>query len=209
MKHTTNLRVLTFVALMGAVSAVLMTFHFPMPFAPTFLKFDISELPALFAGFLMGPAEGCMVVLVKILLTFMTQGTDTAFVGEIMNLLGSICFVLPASLIYRSFHTRMGAMVSLIVSSIFVSIVFIFINMYLAFPMYAALYGMPMEAIIQMGTIANPMVDDLFTLMLFGVFPFNLVKHGITSTATWLVYKKCGSVLRGMLGMNMRKAQTI
>lgn len=200
MKHTANVRTLTFAAVMGAVSAVLMTFSFPVPFAPTFLKFDISELPALFAGFLMGPAEGCAVVLVKILLKFMTQGTDTAFVGELMNIVGSICFVLPASLIYRKVHTRKGAMISLTVSSIFVSIVFIFINMYLAFPMYAALYGMPMEVIIRMGTAANPMVDDLFTLMFFGVFPFNLVKHGITSIVTWLVYKKCGRALRGMLG---------
>lgn len=205
-KHTVNIRTLTFTALLGAVSAVLMVFNFSIPFAPTFMKFDISELPALFAGFFMGPAEGCAVVLVKILLKVLTQGTDTAFVGELMNLMGSICFVLPASLIYRKMHTKKGAVIGMTVSSVLVSILFIFINMYIAFPMYSTLYGMPLEAIISMGTAANPLVDDLFTLMLFGVFPFNLVKHGITSLATYLVYNKCGNALRGILRIDARKA---
>ena len=93
------------------------------------------------------------------------------------------------------------------VSSIFVSILLIFINMYIAFPMYSALYGMPLEAIVSMGAAANPLVSDLFTLMLFGVFPFNLVKHGITSLATYLVYKKCGNALRGILNMDSRRTE--
>lgn len=206
-RNKVNVRTLTFVALLGAVSAVLMSINFAIPFAPAFLKFDISELPALFAGFLMGPAQGCAVVLVKILIKVLTQGTDTAFVGELMNIMGSIFFVLPASLIYRRLHTKRGAVIAMTVSSIFVSILFIFINMYIAFPMYSALYGMPLEAIVSMGTAANPLVGDLFTLMLFGVFPFNLVKHGITSLATYLVYKKCGNALRGILNTDVRRTE--
>ena len=31
----------------------------PLPFAPTFLKFDIAELLALFAGFFLGLVSGC------------------------------------------------------------------------------------------------------------------------------------------------------
>ena len=57
-----------------------------------------------------------------------------------------------------------------------------------------------------MGTAANPFVDNLFTLMLFGVFPFNLVKQGITSLITYLVYKKCGNALRGILHMDTHRA---
>lgn len=205
MKHTRSINKMTFVALLGAVSAVLMTFRISVPLVPSFLKFDISELPALFAGFLIGPIDGGMVVLIKILLQFMLQGTDTAFVGEFMNLCGSICFILPASLIYQRVHTKRGAAVSLAVSSILVSIIFVFINMYIAFPLYSRLYGMSLEAIIQMGAAVNPMIDDLFTLMLFSVFPFNLLKHGVTSFVTWLVYKKCANMLRGMLRLEKRK----
>lgn len=207
--HTVNIRTITFVALLGAVSAVLMSINFSIPFAPAFLKFDISELPALFAGFFLGPAQGCGVVLVKILLKVLTQGTDTAFVGELMNIMGSICFVFPASLLYKKMHTRKGAVISMTVSSILVSILFIFINMYIAFPMYSALYGMPLETIIHMGTVANPFVDSLFTLMLFSVFPFNLLKHGSTSLVTYIVYKRCGNALRGILRMDTGRAADV
>lgn len=195
----TNTKKIVFIGMMGAISAVLMLFNFSIPFAPGFLKFDISELPALFAGFFLGPTGGCAVIVIKVLLKLLTQGTETAFVGEFMNLLGSVCFILPASLIYKWNHTKKGAVVSLIVSSVLVSIAFIFINAYIAFPLYSELYGMPMETIVAMGTAVNPMISDLPTLMLFSVFPFNLVKHGVTSAVTYLIYKRVGSTLRSMI----------
>ena len=192
-------RAIAFIGMLGALSAVLMAISVPLPFAPTFLKFDISELPALFAGFFIGPASGCAVILVKILLKLLLQGTETAFVGELMNVMGSCAFVLPAALMYRRFHTRCGALVSMAVSSVLVSVVFIFINAYIAFPMYSSLYGIPMEAILEMGSSVNPLVHDNTTLMLFGVFPFNLFKHAVTSLVTYLLYKRCANALRSLL----------
>lgn len=194
-----NVRAIAFIAMLGALSAVLMSINVPLPFAPTFLKFDIAELPALFAGYFLGPVCGCAVIAVKILLKLLLQGTETAFVGEFSNLVGSVCFVLPAALIYKYNRTKKGAVISLTVSTLFVSIVFIFMNAYVTFPMYSKLYGMPMEAIIEMGSSVNPLVHDTVTLMLFGVFPFNLVKHGVTSLVTYLVYKRCGNALRSVL----------
>lgn len=185
---------------MGAVSTVLMMLNFSLPFVPGFLKFDISELPALFAGFFLGPVSGCSVIVVKVLLKLLFQGSDTAYVGEAMNIMGSVCFVLPASLIYRWKHTKKGAVIAMTVSSVLVSIAFIFINAYIAFPLYSKLYGMPMEVIVGMGSAINPMITDVPTLMLFSVFPFNLFKHGVTSFVTYLIYKKAGNTLRSMIG---------
>ena len=170
-------------------------------FAPGFLKFDISELPALFAGFFLGPLSGCSVVTVKILLKVLMQGSDTGYVGELMNVMGSICFILPASLLYRWKHTRQGAIIAMTVSTVLVSAAFIFINAYIAFPLYSKLYGMPMDAIISMGTAVNPMITDLPSLMLFSVFPFNLFKHGVTSFITYLIYKRAGNTLRGIIAV--------
>lgn len=110
----------------GALSTVLMMINFPIPFAPTFLKFDIAELPALFAGFFLGPLSGALVVVVKILLKLVIQGTETAFVGEFSNLVGSCCFVLIASFIYKKHRTKKGAIVGMCSSSLFVSVLFIF-----------------------------------------------------------------------------------
>lgn len=198
-QKTWNLRTIAFVAMLGAVSAVLMTIGIPIPFAPTFLRFDISELPALFAGFFLGPVSGCAVIVVKNVLKLVIQGTETAYVGELMNVVGSICFLLPAALIYKVRHTRQGALIALVSACVTACVAAHLLNVYVAFPMYATLYGMPMEAIVAMGSAVNPLVHDSFTLMLFGVLPFNIVKHGVTALVTYLVYKRCGSALRRLL----------
>lgn len=124
-----NARSMTLIGMLGALSTVLMMFHFPLPFAPSFLKFDIAELPTLFAGFFLEPASGCLVVVVKILLKLVMEGTDTAFVGEFMNAVGSSVFVLSVSLIYQFRRTKTGAVIGLSFASVLVSILFIYLNM--------------------------------------------------------------------------------
>lgn len=59
---TNNAKTIAFIGMLGALSAVLMSINVPLPFAPTFLKFDIAELPVLFAGFFLGPVSGCAVI---------------------------------------------------------------------------------------------------------------------------------------------------
>lgn len=199
-----SVRKAVFIGMMGAISAVLMLLHFSVPMVPGFLKFDIAELPALFAGFFLGPFSGCGVVLLKILLNLITQGTDTAFIGELMNFLGSTCFILPASLIYKWRHTKKGAVLGMMISSVLVSVAFVFINAYMAFPLYAKLYGIPLETIIAMGTAVNPRITDLPTLMLFSVFPFNLIKHGVTSVLTYLIYKRAGKTLSNIIAPKLK-----
>ena len=197
--QVSSTRKMVFIGVLGAVSFVLMMINFSLPFAPAFLKFDIAELPALFAGFFMGPAAGFVVIIVKILLKLVIQGTDTAFVGEFSNLAGSAVFVLIAAFIYKKNRTKKGAVIGMLASSIAVSVLFIFINAYVMFPLYSELYGMPMEAIIGMGSAINPAIRDMTTMMLFSVFPFNLFKHIVTSLLTFLVYKRVGAALRRIL----------
>ena len=201
MMKQTSVKKTVLIGMLGAVSAVLMLLNLSLPFAPGFLKFDISELPALFAGFFLGPLSGCGVVTVKILLKVLFQGSDTGYIGELMNVMGSICFILPASLIYRWKHNKQGAIIAMTVSTVLVSAAFIFINAYIAFPLFSQLYGMPMDVIISMGTAVNPMITDLPSLMLFSVFPFNLFKHGVTSFITYLIYKRAGNTLRGIIAV--------
>ncbi len=197
--NTFDVRTIIFIGLLGALSFVLMLIRFPLPFTPSFLDFDIAELPALFAGFFLGPAEGLLVVLVKLALKLAIQGTTTAFVGEAMNLVSSTVFVLSASVIYKQLHTRRGAVIGMVIATLLVSIVCVILNAYVTFPMYAKLYGMPLDAIIGMGSKVNPLVSDMVTMMIFSVFPFNIVKHGITSLITFLVYKRAGNALRDII----------
>ena len=110
MKYTSfSVRSLTLIAMLGALSAVLMVLEIPLPFAPAYMKFDISDLPALFAGFFLGPVSGSLTAVIKIVLKLVLKGTETAFVGEFMNLLCSLAFMLPAALCYQYRHTKSGA----------------------------------------------------------------------------------------------------
>lgn len=82
---------MTMTAMLSAIAFVLMFFEFSVPIMPSFIKMDLSELPALVGAFAMGPVSGAMVCLVKNLLhLFMTT---TGGVGELSNFLlgGSLC----------------------------------------------------------------------------------------------------------------------
>ncbi|MGX8688914.1 MAG: ECF transporter S component [bacterium] len=201
-----NARSIAFMGMLGALAGVLMLFDFPLPIAPSFLEMDIAELPCLFAGFFMGPLQGFLVIVVKILVKFVIKGTKTAFVGEFSNLVGSALFVCTAAFIYKKKHTKKGAMISMVVSTLVVSAAYVFMNAFIMFPLYSRLYGLPMEAIIGMGNAVNPLVTDELTMMLFCVFPFNLIKYTAVSLITYLVYKKCANAIRSILNVSQETA---
>ena len=188
-------RNMVMIALFGAASMVLMLVDFPLPFAPSFMKFDFADLPAILGTFMMGPVEGILICVVKLLLKLAIKGSETAFVGEFANLIAGAAYMLPAALVYHFKKGKSGAALSLAVGTVCVSLFGIFSNMFIMFPAYSKLYGMPMEAIIGMGTAVNPHITNLFTLMVFAVLPFNIVKYGIVSVITFLVYKRLKKIL--------------
>ena len=75
----------------------------------------------------------------------------------------------------------MDTLFTKLIGTLAVSCMAIFTNSLIMFPLYSNLYGMPMEVIIGMGTKINPHVTDLFSMMLYTVLPFNLVKYGARS----------------------------
>ena len=88
---TTNIRKLTGTAMLGAVAAVLMYMEFPIPIMPSFIKLDVSELPALLAAYAYGPVSGIAVCLIKNLIKL--PSTSTAAVGELFNFVMGALFV--------------------------------------------------------------------------------------------------------------------
>ena len=55
--------------------------------------------------------------------------------------------------------------------------------------------GLPLDALIGMGTAVNGAITSVSTLVLFAVVPFNLLKGVIVSVVTFLLYKRLESVL--------------
>ncbi|UKI51462.1 MAG: ECF transporter S component [Clostridium sp.] len=97
-------------AMYSALAFVLYNIKFPLPaMFPYFLDIQISELPALIAGFSMGPISGCLVIIIK-MFAEIPAFFNVFFVGEATDILLGICFVLPSSLIYNSRKNKKTAL---------------------------------------------------------------------------------------------------
>ena len=62
-------------------------------------------------------------------------------------------------------------------------------------PKFAALYGMPLDAIVAMGSEINGAIHSVSTLVLYAVAPLNLLKGFVVSAMTFLLYKRIERVL--------------
>lgn len=181
---------LTMIAMFSAISAVLMVFEIQLPFSPSFVKFDFSDLPVMLGGFLIGPFAGGIIAFMKILLHFLLNGTTSFFVGDLPNLLLTLSFVLPASFIYQQKKTKKTTIQGLLVSIICTSLLAIIFNLFLIFPLYLKVLNLKMVDLINMIHVVNPLVKDVFTMIVFSLLPFNLFKYSIVSMITMLSYKK-------------------
>lgn len=183
------------IAILSAIAFLLMFIEFPLPFAPSFYKIDFSETAVLIGGFALGPAAAVIIEAMKIVLNLLFQGTTTAFVGEFANFIIGCALAVPASLIYQHHKTRKTAFIGMLVGTLCMTIAGSILNAVLLLPMYSKLYGMPMSALIAMGTAIIPAIKDVWTFVLFCVAPFNLVKGVVVSVITAILYKHISPIL--------------
>lgn len=190
-----NTRALTFSAIFGALGFVLMLLEFPLSFIiPSFIKFDVSEIPALIAAFAYGPLYGVLVCLLKNLLHLLV--TTSAGVGEASNFILGAIFVGVAGFVYKKIHNRKGALIGTVIGAAVMAIVSVFTNYYVVYPAFVQIYGMPEPVILGMYKALLPSVDNLFKALLIFNLPFNFVKGLIDAAICFLVYKRISPLLK-------------
>ena len=194
-KKTFTLHTITKIAILTAISAIVMLFEFPLPFAPGFYELDLSEAVILMGGFAMGPIAAGIMELLKNLINILLNGTSTAYIGELANFITGCSFVIPASLIYTYHKSVKGAIISLITGTLSLAVVGSLLNYFVLIPAFSEFYHLPIDDIISMGSAVNPLVADLKTLVAFAVAPFNLVKGIICSIINLLLYKRLSRIL--------------
>ena len=195
-KEYFNTRTMVKVSILGAFSFLLMLFEFPLWFAPTFLKFDFSDVPGLIGSFALGPFAGVLVQLVKNLLNLAIEGTATAAVGELANFIVGSIFVYTAGYIYHRNKTFKTAIIGMVLGTLAMTVVMSLANYFVMIPLYAKLFGWPIEDIVALGSAVNKYVVDFKTLILFAVVPFNIVKGIIVTLITTLLYKRVSPILK-------------
>lgn len=193
MKQREKTRRLAVAAMLTAVAAVLQVLEFPIPLMPSFIKMDLSDLPALIAAYALGPWWGVLIQLVKNVLHMPFSGS--MYVGELSNfLLGSV-FVLIAGLVYHHKKSRGTALIGSLLGALAMAAASLPLNYYLVYPAYQVVMHFPLDSIIGMysailGNIAQiPTRDALFNCLLIFNAPFTLVKGLLNVLICFLIYK--------------------
>ena len=192
-----NTKFIAKTAIFAAISIILYIvpyFQIPLFFMPSFLELHFDEVPALMAGFAYGPLSGIIVVLCKTLVKI--PMTKTLGVGELADLIYSIAFIIPASLIYRKKRNIKGAIIGLSVGTLIQITVSSLITSFAILDFYIAVMGLSKEVILAMCQAANPHIKSLGWSFLFWVaLPFNFIKDVIVVFLTLILYKKTHTLI--------------
>lgn len=170
-----NVRRLTTVGILSAIAfAVTAVGRIPIV---EFLKYDPKDIIITLSGLIMGTVPA---VLVTVLASFLEMITisSTGAIGFMMNVLATCSFVIPAVLIYKKYHSKLGAVVGLIGSVLLMTAVMLLWN-YIMTPIFLE---MPREKIVP--------------IIWRAILPFNLLKGGLNAAFVLLLYKPITNALR-------------
>ena len=190
-RRTNAVLTLTRCAALSALAVALYAVEIPVV---AFYRLDLSTLPAILAGFAMGPAQGLAVVAVKNLVRMPVS--DSVCVGELADMLMSGAFVAVAGFLYARDRTRRGAYRALAAGTAAMTAAGILTNYFVLIPAYQALLGMSAQSILAIGAAVHPWIDSMEKLAVCVAGPFNLLKGGVLSAVTAGIYKRVSPLLR-------------
>ena len=157
-------------AMLAAVSVLLVLIHIPFPPAP-FLEYDPADIPILIGTFAYGPTAGIIITVVVSIIQGFTLSASSGVIGIVMHILATGSFALVAGLIYQRKKTRKSAILALGLGVITMTVMMALMNLIFT-PIFM---GTPVE------TVAG--------MLLPIIIPFNLMKASINAVATLLLYK--------------------
>lgn len=201
-----NVKQMGVIAVFAALSVILYYFgKFNLPFFPSWLDVQFSDVPAILVSFMYGPLSGVITIFVRFFCKL--PGTMTVGVGELADLLIGLAMVIPTGLFYKKHRTLKGAFISIgigMASGTFVGVV---ANWLILIPAYINLAHFPMAALVKTmdGIISggNGVVveSNFMAYYLFvGVLPFNLFRYVLVFAITILLYKRLSMLIEHFTG---------
>lgn len=135
-----------------------------------FLKYDPKDVIIAVGGLLFGPLTSFLMAFTVSFIEMLTI-SDKGLLGFLMNVLSSCSFACTAAFIHRRKPCFSGAAIGLFGGCLCMAVIMLLWNYFIA-PIYM---GMPREAVAE--------------LLLPAFLPFNLVKGGINTAVTLLLYR--------------------
>lgn len=164
-------------AMLAAISIVLVSLvHFPILPAVSFMEYDPADISIFMGAFAFGPMAGLVLTVVAAVIQGVTVSAQSGIYGIIMHILATGSFVLVAGNIYKSRKSRKSAVIALFCGTITMTAVMFGANLVVT-PLFT---GWPVDAVI--------------SLMPF-ILGFNIIKAGINSIVTFLLYKRISKFL--------------
>ncbi|ATF11552.1 ECF transporter S component [Brevibacillus sp. HB1.2] len=176
------------IPMLAAVAFILQYLEVPVPLMPSFLKLDFSTLPALIGGLMYGPVAGVIIEVLKNTLHMLFKNTDGLLIGELANVVAGSSFIFAAVYMQRLGQGKKGFLTGLALGTLLMTIVMAVANAYVLLPAYAVLYQMPIEQLLTMFNATS-----IWSLVLYGIVPFNLFKGVMISVVAYPIYVKLGS----------------
>lgn len=192
-KRNVQIRAMVVTAILAAMSYILAMMSFSVPFMPSFIKLDVSELPALIGSFSLGPVYGVLICLIKNLLGLMNSSTNG--IGELSNFLLGAMFVFPAGMLYQRNKTRKGAIIGSLIGAICMAVGSVFTNIFLVYPIYYNF--MAKEAILSAYQLIVPAMKSVEQSIICFNMPFTFMKAMLSVLISLLVYKRLSPVIKG------------
>ncbi|MFI3166806.1 MAG: ECF transporter S component [Bacillota bacterium] len=200
MKKTVfNTRSIATMALLTALSYILYVFvKFPLPFLfPSFLDIQFSDLPIILGSYMFGVGGGILMTIIRFLLKMPLS--STAMVGEFADLLITIAYIIPATIVFKKLQRNNKLVISLVIGSISATLMAVLANQFLLIPFYVKFFfGGDFSTLIAIVKPLYPSVtEDTFYIFyqLLAVIPFNIMRLSICSVIAGISRKKLEKIL--------------
>ena len=179
----TNTRKLTLVAVLSALSFLLMFYQ--LSIGIDFLKVDFSTIPVLLALVLLDLKSSFLVLVIRSVLKLVLNGRGAeTLVGLPINMIAVFVFVLAFAIIWNQKKTIVRFVMASLFGTIGLTLSMLLVNYFYAIPLYAKFVGFD---------IAKMVGVEKYLLSM--VVPFNLIEGLIWAATFWLLY----SVLQPLL----------
>ena len=200
-----SIKQMSVIAIFSALSVILYYFgKFNLPFFPSWLDIQFSDVPALLTSFMYGPFSGVLVIIVRFFCKL--PGTSTVGVGEFADVLIGVTLCIVAGIIYKKHRTLKGAICAMAIGMLSATLMATIANWLILIPAYKEIAKFPQAALTgTMDTIlggqgivtdSNFMVYYLF----IGVIPFNLFRYTLVFVITLLLYKRLKMLIVHFVG---------
>ncbi|MCR5207504.1 MAG: ECF transporter S component [Eubacterium sp.] len=179
--------------MLTAAAIILQYLEIPIPFIPSFIKLDFSDLPELLGAFAYGPLAGIVIALVKNVIHL--AASQSGYVGELSNFLLGAVFAGVAGVIYQRNKTIKGALIGGIVGAACMAAASFPINLFVVYPFYY--HFMPKEAVLGAYQAIVPSMKSIEQSLLVFNLPFTLIKGIFCVIISMLIYKPLSPLLHG------------